>query len=421
MKASVSKIEIKGRINAPSSKSYTIRGLMCAALAKGESEIVYPLEADDTLAAGNVLQKIGIALDKSAYVWRVIGGNLRKPYGDVFCRDSAATLRFMAAISALVPGKVKLAAGTSLSQRPLKPLLDALRQLGEQCEAPNDLPPVTVSGGGLNGGLAEFPGDVSSQFVSALLLAAPLAKETVRIKLTTPLESKPYVLMTLECLNKFGIGVRTSEDLSEYEITPQKYRPVKYIVEGDWSSASYALALGAAAGEVTVSNLNMQSLQGDKVILDLLRQMGASVAVNENTVTVKKAKLNSIIADLSDCIDLLPTMAVLAAVAEGTSELSGISRARLKESDRVTALVEGLTKMGVPVREMNDRLVITGSAVKGAIIDSKNDHRIAMAFAILGTIVGNTVIEGAECVSKTYPDFWRMLRSIGGKVKTDGK
>lgn len=421
MKASVSKSEIKGKISAPSSKSYTIRGLMCAALAKGESEIVYPLTADDTVAAGNTLQKIGVALDKSAYVWRVNGGNFKRPYGQVFCRDSAATLRFMTAIGTLVPGKVRLTAGTSLSQRPLKPLLDALRQLGVQCAAEGDLPPVTVTGGGLKGGFAELPGDVSSQFVSALLLAAPLAKETVRIKLTTPLESKPYVLMTLECLNKFGIGVRTSEDLLEYEITPQKYRPAKYTVEGDWSSASYALALGAAAGEITVSNLNVNSLQGDKIILDYLRQMGASVTVNGNSVTVKKAKLKSIIADLSDCIDLLPTMAVLAAVAEGTSEFSGISRARLKESDRVTALVENLTKMGVTVRELNNMLVITGLAIKGAVIDSKNDHRIAMAFSILGTVAGETVIEGAECVGKTYPEFWRMLQSIGGKVKTDGK
>ena len=421
MKASVNKSEIRGRVNAPSSKSYTIRGLMCAALAKGESEIVYPLTADDTVVAGRVLQKIGVEVDKSVYVWRVNGGNFQRPYGELFCGDSAATMRFMTAISSLVPGKVRLTAGVSLAQRPLKPLIDALRQLGVQCDAEGDLPPVTIKGGSLQGGRTELPGDISSQFVSALLLAAPLAKETVKIKLTTPLESKPYVLMTLECLNKFGIGIRTSEDLLEYEITPQEYHPAKYAVEGDWSSASYALALGAVAGEITVSNLNVNSLQGDKVIVDYLRQMGASVTVKENTVTVKQAKLKPIIADLTDCIDLLPTMAVLAALADGTSELHGISRARLKESDRVTALVEGLTKMGVTVREIRDTLIITGATLQGAIIDAKNDHRIAMAFSIPGVVVGNTVIEGAECVSKTYPEFWKVLQSIGGKVKTDGK
>jgi 3-phosphoshikimate 1-carboxyvinyltransferase len=421
MKTSIAKSEIRGKVNAPASKSYTIRGLMCAALAKGESEIIYPLTADDTVAAGNVLVKIGVSLDKSAYVWRVNGGNFQRPFGEVFCGDSAATLRFMTAISSFVPGKVQLTAGASLSQRPVKPLIDALRQLGVQCTAEGDLPPVTVQGGMLKGGLAELPGDVSSQFVSALLLAAPRAKETVRIRLTTPLESKPYVLMTIECLNKFGIGLRTSEDLQEYEITPQKYHPARCVVEGDWSSASYLLALGAVASEIIVSNLNMNSLQGDKIILDFLQQMGASVIVKDNTITVKQAKLKSIIADLTDCIDLLPTMAVLAALADGTSEFYGISRARLKESDRVTALVEGLTKMGITVREVKNTLIITGSQVQGAVIDAKNDHRIAMAFSILGVAVGNTVIDGAECVSKTYPEFWRVLKSIGGKVKTDGK
>jgi 3-phosphoshikimate 1-carboxyvinyltransferase len=341
MKVSISKSEIKGKIAAPSSKSYTIRGLMCAALAKGESELIYPLTADDTLAAGKVLTKIGVRMDKSNYVWRVIDGSFQHPVGELFCGDSAATLRFMTAISSLIPGKVRLTAGASLSNRPVKTLVDALQQLGVTCESNGDFPPVTVMGGTLKGGLTELPGDISSQFVSALLLAAPLAKEPVKIKLTTPLESKPYVLMTMECLGKFGIGVKTSDDLLEYEIQPQRYHPARYIVEGDWSSASYLLALGAVAGDVTVTNLNVQSLQGDKVILDFLRQMGASVSVNQNTINVKQSKLKAINANLIDCIDLLPTMAVLAAVAEGASELSGISRARLKESNRVAALKRG--------------------------------------------------------------------------------
>lgn len=421
MKVLISKSEISGRVRAPSSKSYTIRGLMCAALAKGESEIVYPLTADDTVAAGRVLVKIGVEIDKSAYVWRVRGGNIQRPFGELFCGDSAATLRFMAAIVSVVPGKVRLTAGASLSQRPVGPLIEALRQLGVQCSADGGLSPVTVNGGTLKGGIAELRGDISSQFISALLLAAPLAKEMVKIKLTTPLESRPYVLMTLECLNKFGIGVRTSEDFQEYEVTPQKYRPAKYTVEGDWSAASYPLALGAVAGDVTVANLNVNSLQGDKIILDFLQRMGAAVTVKENAVTVKQAKLQAIRADLTDCIDLLPTLAVLAALAEGTSELSGIGRARLKESDRVTAMVAGLTGMGVTVKETNNTMIITGSPLLGAVIDTKNDHRIAMAFSILGIVAGNTVINGAESVGKTYPEFWRMLKSIGGKVRIDGK
>ncbi len=421
MKVSVSKSEIKGKIAAPSSKSYTVRGLMCAALAKGESELTYPLTADDTLAAGKVLVKIGVRLDKSTYVWRINSNGFQRPIGDLFCGDSAATLRFMTAISSLVPGKVRLTAGTSLSQRPVKPLVDALQQLGVECSANGDFPPVTVQGGTLKGGLTELPGDISSQFVSALLLAAPLAKEPVKINLMTPLESKPYVLMTLECLGKFGIGVKTSADLQEYEIPPQRYHPARYVVEGDWSSASYLLALGAVAGEVTVANLNTQSLQGDKVILDFLRQMGASITISQNNITVKQGKLKPIQADLADCIDLLPTMAVLAALTDGTSEFTGISRARLKESNRVAALTEGLAKMGVAVQETENTLTITGSTPQSTVINPKADHRIAMAFSILGVVAGNTLIEGAECVGKTFPEFWHVLKSIGGKVKTDGK
>jgi 3-phosphoshikimate 1-carboxyvinyltransferase len=162
-------------------------------------------------------------------------------------------------------------------------------------------------------------------------------------------------------------------------------------------------------------------LQGDKIILDFLRDMGAWVEVNKNSVTVRKSKLNAIRADLSDCIDLLPTMAVLAAVADGESEFTGIDRARLKESNRVSALREGLERMGVKVGEERDKLTVTGSVPKGSVIDAKGDHRIAMAFSILGSVAGETIIDGAECVSKTFPEFWDILKSIGGKVRINGE
>jgi 3-phosphoshikimate 1-carboxyvinyltransferase len=269
--------------------------------------------------------------------------------------------------------------------------------------------------------VTELPGDVSSQFISALLFVAPLAEEGVRIRLTTPLESKPYVLMTLECLRNFGINVEYSKALDEFRVEKQKYKPARYEVEGDWSSVSYFLALGAVCGGVEVSNLNPKSRQGDKMMLDFLREMGATVEMNQNSVIVRKSRLKAIRADLSDGIDLLPTMAVLAATADGASEFVGIERARIKESNRVAAMKEGLERMGVKVTEERDRLTVTGSRLKGAVIDSKDDHRIAMAFSILGSLVGDTVINGAECVNKTFPEFWDILRSIGGKVKISGK
>ncbi len=421
MKASVDKSEVKGKMRAPSSKSYTIRGLMCAALANDESELIHPLNSDDTEAAIDVLSKVGVHLRQEEELWQVTGGNLHEPDTDLFCGESAATLRFMTAICSLIPGKCRLTAGPSLSKRPIRPLVQALRQLRVNCSCQGELPPVIVDGGRLKGGVTELPGDISSQFVSALLFISPFAEEGMIIRLTTPLESKPYVLMTLDCLERFGITIGFSEELDEFEVIKQTYEPAKYEVEGDWSSVSYFLALGAISGEVEVENLKPESLQGDKMMLNFLRDMGALVKVNKNSVMVKKSRLNAIRADLSDCIDLLPTMAVLAAVADGVSELTGIERARIKESNRVAAVKEGLERMGIKVTEERNRLTVTGSEPKGALIDSKSDHRVAMAFSILGSVAGGTIIDDAECVSKTYPEFWDELKSIGGEVKIDGK
>ena len=413
MKISIHRSEVTGRARAPSSKSYTIRGLMCAALAGGESQIINPLSSDDTDAALNVLRQVGVQVQQKADLWSVTGGSFHQSGSDLFCSDSAATLRFMTALCSLIPGRCRLVAGPSLSSRSVKPLVQALRQLGVAVSCQDEIAPVVVNGGRLRGGVVELPGDISSQFISALLFIAPLAEDDVTIRLSTPLESKPYVLMTLDCLEKFGIKVESSPDLTEFRVSRQTYKPAKYRVEGDWSSASYFLALGAVSGEVTVENLNPQSLQGDKVILDFLNDMDAFVSLDGDLVTVKKSGLKAIRADLSDCIDLLPTMAILAAVADGVSQFVGISRARLKESNRVSVLREGLERMGVNVIEENDRLIITGSKPKGAVIDTRGDHRIAMAFGILGSVTGETVIEQAECVAKTFPEFWSILQSIG--------
>jgi 3-phosphoshikimate 1-carboxyvinyltransferase len=419
MKVSISKSEVSGRLRAPTSKSYTIRGLMCAALAPGESQIVHPLSSDDTEAALNILRKIGVKISSEADLWRITGDSFHEPETELYCGDSAATLRFMMAICSLVPGECRLTAGPSLARRPVSLLVQALKQLGVDCSAQGEFAPVTVRGGRLRGGATELAGNVSSQFVSALILIAPLAEEGMQIRLTTPLESKPYVTMTMECLESFGIEVKASSDLREFNIVPQAYQPARYTVEGDWSSASYLLALGALSGPVTVTNLNPESQQGDRILLSFLKKMGAVVDIDKDTVTVRKSGLNALKADLSNSIDLLPTMAVLAAVANGLSEFTGIERARIKESNRVLAVREGLARMGVAVREERDRVIVTGTTPKGAIIDPKNDHRIAMAFGVLGTVTRETVISNAECVAKTYPEFWEALRSIGGEVKED--
>jgi 3-phosphoshikimate 1-carboxyvinyltransferase len=419
MKASISKSEILGKVTAPSSKSYTIRGLICGALANGRSEIISPLASDDTTVAISVLKKIGVSIKQQRNYWVVEGGDFHAPTSQLFCGDSAATLRFMTAISAIIPGTSHLTAGPSLSHRPIKTLIDALQKLNVRCSNNNDLPPVTVEGGKFTGGATSLPGNISSQYVSALLHIGSFASNGLVIKLTTPLESRPYVMMTMDAMQWFGITIAFNDNLDSFEILPQKYKPTKYKVEGDWSSASYLLSMGALTGEVEVNNLDTASLQGDRMFVGFLEEMGAFITTGRNSVVVRQSKLQAIKADLTDCIDLLPTMAVLAAVADGTSEFTGIERARIKESDRVAAVTEGLQRMGIKVKSDANLLLITGGKPKGALIDSKNDHRIAMAFSLLGSVVGNTVIEHAECVAKTYPEFWDVFKKLGGKVIID--
>jgi 3-phosphoshikimate 1-carboxyvinyltransferase len=388
-------------------------------LATGESEIIHPLGSDDTEASLDVLSKIGVSVYQQKDSWQINGGNLHKPKEDLFCRNSALTLRFMTAITSIIPGQCRLTAGPSLMRRPIEPLIQALQQLGVDCHYQASPAGVIVNGNKLSGGMTSLSGSISSQFISALLLISPFTDEGMTIRIATPLESQSFVLMTLECLKLFGIKVKASVDLREFEICRQTYQPTKYTVESDWSSASYLLALGALVDEVVVENLNLESLQGDKTIIDHLRDMGASVTVDQTSIRVRKSRLKAIKTNLTDCIDLLPTLSVLASIAEGESQFTGVARARLKESNRIVAIREGLERMGIEVVEEEDKLSITGASPKGATIDPKNDHRIAMAFGLLGSLVGGTIIEQAECVDKTYPEFWTTLKSIGGRVKLD--
>jgi 3-phosphoshikimate 1-carboxyvinyltransferase len=450
MKVRISQSELKGRVKVPSSKSQTIRGLMCAALARGESEIVNPLACEDTEAAINVLSKVGIKIQREEGIWRVSGGTFRAPTEDLHCGESATTLRFMTAICSIFPSVCRLVGGPSLSKRPIRSLTEALEKLKVKASIEGKTtPPVTVVGGTLAGGPTDLPGNISSQFISALLMIAPFAEKEVSIRLTTPMTSRPYVLMTLRGLKQFGIHVRREFD--KFVVAPQRYQPARFEVEGDWSSASYLLAMGAACGEVAVENLSTSSLQGDRVVLEFLRSMGARVRISGDCVTASQSELEALSADFTDCIDLLPTMGIIAALAEGTSDFTGIERARIKESNRVAAIKEGLEKMGVTVIEDQDRLAITGlrvtkeedeeeeieekeaeegeeekepeteQAPEEIVIDSRDDHRIAMSFGVLGAALGGTTITDAECVAKTFPDFWDTFKSLGGKVEIDAE
>jgi 3-phosphoshikimate 1-carboxyvinyltransferase len=417
MNVLIYKSHLKGTVNAPPSKSYTIRALICAALADGESHIFNPLVCDDTSAVVGVLTALTSRIDKDNAGWAVTARQFPYRSGDLFCGDSAATLRFLSAVCTAIPGEFRLTAGTSLARRPVGDLVASLRQLGAECEDTNGYPPVKIRGNTLKGGKTCLTGNISSQYVSALLLAAPLAPNKVTLTLDSIPESRPYIEMTLECMRRFGIQVSADDELTQFEVLPQRYHPAEYTVEGDWSSASYFLSLGATIGEVTIKGLDLLSRQGDKVILDIMQKMGADISCGKDIITVSRSKLRALQVDVSDCIDLLPTLAVSAAAAEGRSELTGIKRARLKESDRVVAICDGLTQLRVPVTVTENSMIITGRQPESATIDAHNDHRIAMAFSIPGTMTGNIIIRGAECVTKTFPGFWNALHDIGGEFK----
>jgi 3-phosphoshikimate 1-carboxyvinyltransferase len=394
----------------------THRALTLAALARGRSTIRNPLTADDTEATARVLAQLGVGITRGTE-WRVDGGELRAPAEPLHCGESGTTLRLMTAICALVEGDTTLTGGPSLSTRPVGPLLDTLKQLGVRCEG-SGVPPVTVRGTGrIRGGVARLPGDVSSQFVSALLTVAPLAELPVEISLTTRLESKPYVAMTVSAMRAFGVEAEHNVDMTRLTAPIKPYRATAVTVEGDWSSAAYPLAAGAIAGEATVRGLDPGSHQADRAILPLLKRMGAEAKAHGDAVTVKASRLGGIEADLSDCPDLFPIVSTLCASAEGESHLTGLTRLRLKESDRVAAMAEGLTHMGAEVSYGADSATIRGGALHGAEVDPWGDHRIAMSLAVLALRAGETKINDAGCVSKSYPGFWRDLAAMGGSVK----
>jgi 3-phosphoshikimate 1-carboxyvinyltransferase len=408
---------LDGSVRAPPSKSYTHRALFCAALAEGESQIHSPLRCDDTLATAQALSKLGVRTSWSGeYAHVTRHEELKDPSGEIFCGESATTLRFMTAICATTAHEAEISGRSSLLQRPVASLAVALERLGAYCRTNQGYPPVHVKGP-LQGGSIEVPGDISSQYVSALLLAAPLAKSALKITISRRLESRSYVKMTAEIQSKFGVQIDATEDMTRFHSENQAYCASDLEIEGDWSSAAFLLAASAIAGEkVSIQRLAQDTIQADRCLLGILKRMNARVNTDLSSVTVEKSQLEPIEVDMSDCPDLFPVVCALCAVADGVSTVTGIRRLRIKESDRVVAMSNGLKEMGVETHESGDSLTISGGELRKATIDPHRDHRIAMAFAALGLCTDEVKIVDAECVGKSYPSFWKDLRTLGANV-----
>ncbi|RLI29204.1 3-phosphoshikimate 1-carboxyvinyltransferase [Candidatus Bathyarchaeota archaeon] len=416
---------VDGVVKAPPSKSQTHRFYIAALLSEGLSIVEKPSTCLDTEATLRAIKLMGCKVHRKGSEVKLLGRGAPEPPEDVIhCGGSGTTIRILTAVSALAPGLTVLTGDKSLRRRPMSPLLDALRQLGIRCySARGGRPPVVVLGGSLKPGLVKIRGDISSQYVSGLLFALAKVDGESIIQLTTSLVSKPYVDMTLNTLRMCGVNIYASEDRRVFEINGSyEFKPFKAVVEGDYSSASVLMVAAAVTGgRVKVEGLKKDSLQPDRRILNVLEEIGCHVRVEDKYVEVNGSMgiYEAFEIDVSDSPDLAPILTVLASSCRGVSKITGVSRLRFKESDRIEALTSQLSKMGLKIRTCEDCIIVKGpSKLKGAIIDPSNDHRIAMACAVAALKAqGETVIRNASCVNKSYPDFYEDLKNLGVDVK----
>jgi 3-phosphoshikimate 1-carboxyvinyltransferase len=416
---------LKGEVWAPPSKAYTQRMLIAAALSHGTSKISGPLVSDDTEAALRAVKALGAKVTVAGDCWTIEGAQtLRGAKEPIDCGESGATLRFMIPVAALASEPSVFVFGKSLERRPIEPLLQSLKQLGAEAHSKRlgDKASIVVQGGGISGGKTAIRGDISSQFISGLMFACPMARTDTEIILVTSLESKGYVKMTQAVLAEHGVKVHVLEESKRLHIpSNQAYKPCSHRVPGDFSSAAFLLAAAAITrSDVSVKNLDYAAVQGDKAVLEVLKRMGVNgkVCLDHVEITGEGGLLEAFDVDARDIPDLVPVCAVLACYAKGTSKIHDAYRLRYKESDRLLSLYLELKKMGAQIAIDKASLTVKGPcALNGAVIDPHNDHRIAMACAVaaLGAS-GETRIQDAECVRKSYPRFFSDLRVLGADL-----
>lgn len=416
--------KITGKINIPGSKSITNRALLIAALAKGKSTLLNPLESDDTRYMKEALKKLGIKITENKNSWLVHGraGRFSKTKQKLYLGSAGTAIRFLTASLTLAGFQTTLTGDKRMQQRPINPLLKSLNQLGAntKCIKQNNCPPLYIFEKKLAGGSTRIRGNLSSQYISALLIACPYAEKDTDIEIAGELVSKPYIDTTLKIMQKFGVKAKNNRYRSFHIRGRQIYQAVSYQIDGDASSASYFFALAALHGSsITVKNIPLSTPQADIKILDFLKEIGCSISTTKKSITVtgpaklKKVQKKSI--NLSDMPDAAMTIAVLCAFNHGTVTLSGLHNLRIKESDRLKALVNELNKIGCKTVETKDGLIIHGNPakLKSAEIETYNDHRIAMCFAIAATKIKNGLkIKNPGCVKKTYPNFWQDLEKV---------
>lgn len=416
----VSKSQVSGTISIPGSKSHTIRSVFFGALAKGKSYIKNPLISSDALSSVNVCRAFGAKYEVEDSIFKVdgVGLNLLVPENIIDVGNSGTSLRLGLMTAALVPGCSVFTGDYQIRNRQVGPLVEAINNLGGEAFTTrgNGSAPVVVKGRA-EGGFSKLD-SVTSQYLSSILIHAPLLERDTHIEVTR-LNEIPYVELTMWWLNKFGIKY-SHNNMREFFIPGrQKYLPFECTIPGDFSSATFFMVLSAISGqEIVLDNLDMTDPQGDKMVLSILEDMGAKVTYGEKSVTIRGDKLRGKKIDMNSIPDALPAMAVAACFADGETVLCNVPQARLKETDRIRVMYEELSKMGADIEELPDGLIIRGSKLHGTLVDGHDDHRIVMSLAIAGlNCLGETKISTAEAMNVTFPDFVNCICQCGGAVE----
>ncbi len=414
MKKSVWPSEIHGEIDAPASKSAMQRALALALLSRQPSRITNPAFCSDGLAAMRVVERLGGNLRRFSDAVEIMGRTKPKG-GELHCGESGLCLRMFTAVAALEDSEFRLTGDESLLRRPVSMVEEPVKKLGAECRTNRGLPPVHVKGP-LQGGRAVIDGSISSQFVSGLLLALPLAPRDSRLTVHG-LTSIPYVDLTLRLMEKAGVKINHENHKTFFISGNREYALGTMRIPGDWSGAAFWLAAGAVSGPVTVNGLDPRSPQGDRMIIRALRAAGAEVRILTNAVRIRRGELKGFDFDVRGCPDLVPPLTVAACFCRGRTVLRGIRRLRYKESDRPQALFRAFRDLGADIRVQGDEMIIRGGELNGGEVDAVGDHRIAMALAVAAVHAREkVVIRSGDSVVKSYPGFYRDLAKLGGRV-----
>lgn len=407
---------LAGTVTIPPSKSMCHRAVICAGLSRGTSNIGNVIFSQDIEATLNAMDSLGVDISRGQNTINIKGNGSLEIKNDVInCNESGSTLRFLIPIAAVTGKKVEFTGQGRLIDRPLAQYYEIFEEQNIKYANENGKLPLKIEGR-LSPGEYRIKGNVSSQFISGLLFALPLLEGDSKIIITTPLESKPYVELTIQMLKYFSINIENNEYKEIIIKGNQKYIAADYSVEGDFSQAAFWLAAGTLGADVACMGLNINSLQGDKVIMNIIEQMGGKILIENDRVQALPSQTNGRVIDVSQCPDIVPVLAVLAALSNGTTEIINAGRLRIKESDRLRAISCELNKIGADVEERPEGLIIKGKKnLRGGLVSSWNDHRIAMALAVASVkCTEPVIIKDADCVKKSYPGFWEDFQRLGG-------